>query len=268
MQLSLLTHLTEVRVLFIIGIVLTVLPIIFFILRKKTKIDYPKILTTSAGVMIVLGIVCFIPSIYYLYLDSEYDIGKYTSSDILYIAAESENSAAVEKMLDRGANPSEKTRFGKTAFFNSVEKGDYESVKIMAEHGADVNGPGKNGYTPLGIACRNGDTLMAQILLTRGADPDYKPDKYVSALTCAAAFDKGYNFELIDLLCAAGADKKATSRDSRGVKMVPFKYYFHKTIGVELSPEDKEAYDKIEELLGDAYSEWVMENADELFGTD
>ncbi len=250
MQLFLITHLTAVRVLFIIGIVLVVLPVIFFIIKKKKKLRVPSFLTRTAGISIAAGVLCFILPIYYVYLDVQYNISEYTRSDILYIASESMNVPAVERMLKKGAAPSKTTRFGKTAV-----------VKMMIAYGADVNDSGADRYTPLCAACRNGDLPMVQLLLTNGADPDYRPDKYVSALSSAAAADDGYNYELINLLCAAGANRQALSRDSRGAVMVPFKYYFHKTVGRRLTPDEEEAYEKIAALLEDDYRKWVMENA-------
>ena len=260
MQLFLITHLTAVRVLFIIGIVLVVLPIIFFILRKKLKIRSKKI-SAAAGGSIAAGFVCLIMPAYWLYLDIRYDIGDYTQSDILFIASDCMNSHQVERMLRKGADPSKITRFGKSSFYNSVDKQDIESAKLMLKNGADPNGSGTKYFTPLNAACRNADLDMVRLLLTSGADPDYRPDKYVSALSCAAAYDEGYNYDLINLLCAAGANRQAVSIDSSGKVMLPFKYYFHKTVGQELTPEERGAYDDIAALLEEPYREWVMKNA-------
>lgn len=261
MQLTLLTHLGAVRVLFFIGIAYIAVPIIFYLLKALKKLKPKKAAVRLAGIILGIGIILEIPSLYYLYLDAEYNISEYNNSDILYVAADSGDEAAIERMLKKGGDPSEVTRFGNTAFYRAVDNGDITAVELMLEYGADVNKTGGN-YTPLAAACINGDSVMAYELLKAGADPDYMPEKYPSALSCAAAFDEGYNFELINMLCGAGANRSAVSVDSTGKKWLPFKYYFHKAWQSELTPEEQENYDKIADLLERSYRDWVMEYAD------
>lgn len=260
MQLTLLTHLSAVRVLFFIGIAYIAVPIIFYLLKAFKKIKPKKAALRLAGIILAVGIVLEIPSLYYLYLDGEYNISEYNNSDILYIAAEAGDLKAVKTMLKKGADPSEITRFGNTAFYCAADGGNIDSVKLMLEYGADVDLTGGK-YTPLAAACKNGDGVMAYELIRAGADPDYCPDKYPSALSCAAAFDDGYNYELIKLLCDAGANTSAVSRDSSGRRWLPFKYYFHKAWQTELTPEEQNNYEKIAELLEQSYRDWVMEHA-------
>lgn len=264
MQLTLLMHLSAVRVLFFVGITLVVLPIIFYILKAKKKLRPKKAAERTAGAALGVGIALCIPFLYGVYLDVKFGVFDYTDEDILYVAAGSKDHNAVRTILERGANPSVNTRFKDCAFAESVRNGDVESVKLMLANGAEVNNS-FGQFTPLGIACMNGDTDMAALLIERGADPDYKPNMYISALTCAAAFDEGYNAELIELLCSSGADRKAVSVSDEGRLMVPFKYYFVKAKNLTLAPDEQAAYDRIAELLEKSYREWVVENAAELF---
>ncbi|MDD7428605.1 MAG: ankyrin repeat domain-containing protein, partial [Oscillospiraceae bacterium] len=261
MQLTLLTHLDAVRVLFYIGIAYIAVPIIFFLMKALKKIRPKKKALRLAGLILGVGIVLEIPSLYYLYLNGEYNISEYNNSDILYIAADSGDMSAIKRMLKKGGDPSQVTRFGNTAFYCAADRGDSGAVSLMLEYGADVNKTG-NQYTPLAAACKNGDSVMAYELLKAGADPDYMPGKYPSALSCAAAFDEGYNFELINMLCGAGANRSAVTVDSTGKRWLPFKYYFHKAWQTELTPEEQSDYDKIAALLERSYRDWVMENAD------
>ncbi|MBQ8567622.1 MAG: ankyrin repeat domain-containing protein [Oscillospiraceae bacterium] len=264
MQLTLLMHLSAVRVLFFVGITLVVLPIIFLILKGTKKINPKKSAVNAAGTLLAFGIAFCIPFLYGVYLDGKFGVFDYTDEDILYVAAGNEDHKAIRTILERGANPSVNTRFKECAFVESVKNGDIESVKLMLANGAEVNNC-FGQFTPLGTACMNGDTEMAALLIERGAEPDYKPNMYISALTCAAAFDEGYNAELIELLCRAGADRKAVSISDEGRLMVPFKYYFVKAKNLTLAPDEQAAYDRIAELLERSYREWVVENAAELF---
>ncbi|MBQ4224827.1 MAG: hypothetical protein II664_00780, partial [Oscillospiraceae bacterium] len=64
--------------------------------------------------------------------------------------------------------------------------------------------------------------------------------------------------------CDAGADRQSVSFDERGRRMVPFKYYFRKTVGEKLNPMQQKAYNRIAELLEKPYRDWVVENTDQL----
>lgn len=260
MQLTLLTHLEAVRVMFYIGIAFIAVPIAFFTVKAVKKLNTPPILSRILGIVLTVGICCEFPSLYYSYLDGQYKISEYTNSDILYIAAHNKSLKHVRIMLNKGADPSAVTRFGQTAVYDSADKGDVDSVRLMAEYGCDLNSTGGE-YTPLCAACINADYDMAEVLLALGASPDYDPDKFPSALSCAAAYDEGFNYELIKLLCDFGANRSAVSMDSQGRRWLPFKYYFHKSWQYKLTAEEQEAYDKIAGLLEDSYTQWVLENA-------
>lgn len=260
MQLTLLTHLETVRVMCCIGIAFIAVPIAFYVIRAIKKFKSPALVSRIFGIVLAAGICCELPSVYYAYLNGQYHISKYSKSDILYIAAENKSFKHIRIMLKKGADPSAVTRFGQTSVYNSADKGDVDSVRLMAEYGCDLNSSG-GMYTPLCAACKNGDIEMAEVLLALGASPDYDPERYPSALNCAAAFDEGYNYELIKLLCDFGADRSAVVRDSNGRRWLPFKYYFHKEWQSVLTPEERENYNKIAGLLEQPYKDWVMEHA-------
>ena len=261
MQLTLLTHLSSVKVLLAVGITFIVLPIIFYIIRKKAKLNPMQSINNAVGFMLFLGIVVILPSFYYVYLDRKFDIGDYSKADILYVAAQNDELGAVKRMLKQGANPSEPTRFGECSFYSAADRGDVEMAQLMLDHGADVNFA-EGDKTPLGAACRRGYTETARFLLENGADPDYMPEKYISALNCAASGDEGYDYRLIELLCSYGADPASVCIDSDGRKMLPFKFYFDKSWDKTLTNDEQEAYDRIAALLERPYVEWVMKNAD------
>ncbi|AKK06330.1 Ankyrin repeats (3 copies) [Corynebacterium mustelae] len=51
----------------------------------------------------------------------------------------------------------------------AVNSQDKHSVEILLQHGADVNGPGEMGFTPLHNACLHGNVSIARVLLDHGA---------------------------------------------------------------------------------------------------
>ena len=130
MQLTLLTHLSSVKVLLAVGITFIVLPIIFYIIRKKAKLNPMQSINNAVGFMLFLGIVMILPSFYYVYLDRKFDIGDYSKADILYVAAQNDELGAVKRMLKQGANPSEPTRFGECSFYSAADRGDVGTRRL------------------------------------------------------------------------------------------------------------------------------------------
>lgn len=56
------------------------------------------------------------------------------------------------------------------ALFGAVERRDYDIVKDLLDHGADVNAHGPWGATALTKACRTGDLKIVALLLNRDAE--------------------------------------------------------------------------------------------------
>lgn len=53
---------------------------------------------------------------------------------------------------------------------------DHMSAKVLLEAGADPNGRGEGGFTPLHSAAQNGDTRLVELLVEHGADPNAAAD--------------------------------------------------------------------------------------------
>ncbi|MBQ7783830.1 MAG: hypothetical protein IJ368_07660, partial [Oscillospiraceae bacterium] len=80
MILTILSHITAVRILFIIGITVIVVPIFLYKLLKISA--FRKIM----GWMISAGILMCVPMIYFCYLDIRYEVGDFSLNDKLYLA--------------------------------------------------------------------------------------------------------------------------------------------------------------------------------------
>lgn len=67
-------------------------------------------------------------------------------------------------------NVNELNSFGVSLLHEAAAKGDTEGVKLLLEHGAEVNRHSLNGSSPLHEAVREGNAVTASILIEHGAD--------------------------------------------------------------------------------------------------
>jgi ankyrin repeat protein len=110
-------------------------------------------------------------------------------------------------LLEKGADVAAVTHQGTTALHRAAESGDIDMLKLLLEHGANVNAQQKNdegnGRTPLGSAARFGHGAAVRYLLAHGADAKLAGD----ALNFAVF--QG-NVEIVKALLEAGTELKAT----------------------------------------------------------
>ena len=102
----------------------------------------------------------------------------------LHFAAMGGHVDAARALLEAGADPNamSRHRFVKvrplhTATALDISSGDPEIVRVLLEHGADVNGRSdEGGFTPLHNASGSGAAELVRILLEHGADPSATTD--------------------------------------------------------------------------------------------
>ena len=102
----------------------------------------------------------------------------------LHFAAMGGHVDAARALLEAGADPNamSRHRFVKvrplhTATALDISSGDPEIVRVLLEHGADVNGRSdEGGFTPLHNASGSGAAELVRILLEHGADPNATTD--------------------------------------------------------------------------------------------
>ncbi len=121
-------------------------------------------------------------------------------------AIKANDLAVMKLLLDNGANPNLAMANGQTAVFLIVGTGGggrggppagpaspgasnaaINALKLLAEHGADLNTPNKQGATPLINAARSGSTAVVKALLDLGADINAKDAQGKTALDIATA---------------------------------------------------------------------------------
>ncbi|MBI5095131.1 MAG: ankyrin repeat domain-containing protein [Candidatus Hydrogenedentes bacterium] len=89
---------------------------------------------------------------------------------------------AVRRMLDNGADPSERDGQGETPLHKAVRQGHSLTVKLLLEHGADADSPDDLGMTTLHWAALSGHQDVAELLLEKGARANVR-DGYAGGLT-------------------------------------------------------------------------------------
>lgn len=255
MILTVLSHMTTVRVLFVIGITAIVVPIFFYKLSKTKKDSFKKLMNAA----IPIGIIACLPMIYYFYADIRYDAGDFSVNDKLYLAAENKNLKAAEKFIAEGGDPWGENRYKLPAVYRAVMLDDTDMLKLFLKSGDDPNYTCGETITLLSVAAKNQCIKNVEILLQAGADPDYLPDFYVPALHYAAQNDSGYNSELVAMLLNAGADPASTAMVD-GKVMLPYRYYYdRRKYDYDITPEEEESYERIKDMLYKPYIDWLVE---------
>nr|XP_025878891.1 serine/threonine-protein phosphatase 6 regulatory ankyrin repeat subunit C isoform X1 [Oryza sativa Japonica Group] len=95
----------------------------------------------------------------------------------LHVAAARGHAAVVSVLLNHGADPNKIANIVFTPLVSSLLGGSLECMKLLIQAGANVNGAGFNGATPLLLACsRTGSIGFIKCLVESGADPNI-PDE-------------------------------------------------------------------------------------------
>ena len=121
----------------------------------------------------------------------------------------------VKLLLDHGADVNlHGGRYG-NALQAAVYKGSLDIVTLLLDHGADVNVQGGYYGNALQAAASGGTLEIVKLLLERGADVTVQPNSEGrdSLLHVATASN---NLALLEILCNAGADVHMSSHDHFG----------------------------------------------------
>ena len=116
------------------------------------------------------------------------------------------NAEGLSKLLKEGINPNMKFE-GVTPLMAACVQGHDSCVKILLEHGADVNARGDDDMTALGLAAVNGRSQCVKLLLAAGANVNERyEDKQSTPLMYACSSG---HVECAKILIQAGADVSA-----------------------------------------------------------
>ena len=132
---------------------------------------------------------------------------RLTGETAIMTAARTGNLEAVKALLAFGPDLNRReTRREQTALMWAVEQIHPQIVRLLIEHGADVNARSKRGFTPLLFAAEQGVLDSVQALLAAGAELDGATPEWGSALVAAAA--RGHE-DIALFLLEKGADPNA-----------------------------------------------------------
>jgi len=131
-----------------------------------------------------------------------------TEDQELFRAAESGDSARVEKLLKSGDNPVVADKYGNTPLMLACEFGHAKSVGLLLRHNALVSDRNHHGEAALIFASVGGHTLCAQQLLDARANVNEADAENHTPLIRAAQF--GHD-AVVRLLCRRGADVTAST---------------------------------------------------------
>ena len=124
-------------------------------------------------------------------LDRDPSLVNAYSSDGFYplgLAAFFAHPDTVRLLLSRGADVAQAARNPmKVQPLHAAAAGrSFETVKMLVDAGAPVNGKQEKGWTPLHEAVRQDNTEMTKYLVAHGADPKLQNDEGTSAIGLAA----------------------------------------------------------------------------------
>lgn len=139
-----------------------------------------------------------------------------SSDEQLITAAEKGNLPMVKRILETEHALSHATI--NAALFAGIKKGSRPIAQLLLDKGGDPNYRGDNGYTVLIQAARDGRASLVELLLPLGADVNATASETnETALILAAKRDRR---EVIDLLISAHADLEIRRNDGMTALML------------------------------------------------
>jgi ankyrin repeat protein len=136
------------------------------------------------------------------------------------LAVQNNNTAMIQALLDRGADPNLAAENGLTPLILAAEIGNVEAARLLADKGANIHAHSSDGYDVVAYAALHGKKEMVQFLFDRGAK--VTPVSSFGDLLAAA---NGGLPELAVLAIATGANVNA---EVDPIYIIPFFRVLHR----------------------------------------
>jgi len=146
--------------------------------------------------------------------------GQASSSSLneqLITAAKSGDTAAVQQLLQQGANVNAKDNNGMTALLEAAYTGNVDIARLLVEKGANLDAYNRDGLTALLFAGRQGHIGVVKLLLENGANTNVKDDNGYTALMFAAV---NGDVGVLNLLIDKGAALEAKNTNGNTALMM------------------------------------------------
>lgn len=115
---------------------------------------------------------------------------KFLGSLPLHLAVVSGKRAAVELLLERGAEVNVGDQTGFTALHSAAQGGSVDAAELLIEKGAKVNARDAEERTPLHVAAFNGSERLIKLLIEHGADVNARSKSGLSPLDLATSMNQ------------------------------------------------------------------------------
>jgi ankyrin repeat protein len=133
----------------------------------------------------------------------------------LHLACANGRFQVFQLLIDHGAQPNIKDSKGSASLHTASYSGSVEMVQQLLQlpHVRElVNAPAGMGNTPLHLACRQGDSQVAQLLVAASADATAKTEGGATPMYEAVS---GKHVEVVEVLLAAGVSAGAPIKGSQ-----------------------------------------------------
>ncbi|KAL7924627.1 ankyrin repeat-containing domain protein, partial [Trichoderma austrokoningii] len=128
-------------------------------------------------------------------------------------AASNGHEAMMRLLLEHGADIERMDIKGQTPLMRAIRKGDQTTiVQLLLEKGADIEVKDENGQTPFSLAAEKGHEATVRILLDKGVNIDAKDEEGQTPLSLAAR--KGHE-AIVQLLLNKGVDIETKDEDGQ-----------------------------------------------------
>ena len=144
------------------------------------------------------------------------DYRELADSTLLHYAALSNAYAAVEVLIQNGADINAKAQVGLTPLHYAAWSNAYAVAEVLIQNGADINAKDNNGLIPLHAAAWSNVCEVAEVLIRNGADINAKDNIGFTPLHYAAQSNA---CEVAEVLLKNGADVNA--KDAVNVDRTP-----------------------------------------------
>mmetsp|Transcript_25912 Transcript_25912/g.45686 ORF Transcript_25912/g.45686 Transcript_25912/m.45686 type:complete len:878 (-) Transcript_25912:91-2724(-) len=137
----------------------------------------------------------------------------------LHLACSKLNEKLVRLLLDHGANINQQNAHGNTPLLVTcmyLSKSYHISiVQLLLDRGADITMRNATGQTVLHVGCTGRKDNFFELLLKHGADVNTRDSSGATALVLASRHSKRLNAKKVSLLLKYGADQSIPDREGR-----------------------------------------------------